>query len=164
MKVLVTAASKHGSTADIASAITRVLHLRGVEADEQDPESVHDLTPYDVVVLGSGVYAGRWLPAARSLIDRCDRQFPGRRVYLFSSGPLGTPPVPADEPDMSRSVARTGAVEHRVFAGRLDKRDLGRLERTMVRAVRAPEGDYRDWEAVTEWATEIADSVHAVAG
>ena len=30
MRVLVTAASRHGSTADIAAAIVRVLHLRGL--------------------------------------------------------------------------------------------------------------------------------------
>jgi len=65
---------------------------------------------------------------------------------------------------MARTMARTGAVEHRVFAGRLDMRNLGRVERTTARAVRAPEGDFRDWEAVTEWAAEIADSLRAVAG
>jgi len=46
-----------------------------------------------------------------------------------------------------------------VFAGKLDKAELGRLERTMVRAVRAPEGDYRDWAEIAEWAARIADGV-----
>ena len=49
-------------------------------------------------------------------------------------------------------MEQTGALDHRVFAGKLDKAELGQLERTMVRAVRAPEGDFRDWDQIAEWA------------
>lgn len=63
MKVLVTVATRHGSTAEIADVIVRVLHLRGLDADEVHPGSVHDISGYDAVVLGSAVYAGRWLAA-----------------------------------------------------------------------------------------------------
>ena len=58
---------------------------------------------------------------------------------------------------MSTLMEQTGALGHRVFAGKLDKAELGRLERTMVRAVRAPEGDYRDWDDIAAWAARIAD-------
>jgi menaquinone-dependent protoporphyrinogen oxidase len=56
-------------------------------------------------------------------------------------------------------MEQTGALGHRVFAGKLDKAELGRLERTMVRAVRAPMGDYRDWDDIAAWAASIADSL-----
>jgi menaquinone-dependent protoporphyrinogen oxidase len=56
-------------------------------------------------------------------------------------------------------MAATGAREHRVFAGRIDQQDLTTSELAEARAVHAPEGDYRDWAAITEWATEIADSL-----
>ena len=59
-------------------------------------------------------------------------------------------------------MEQTGALGHRVFAGKLDKAELGRLERTMVRAVRAPEGDYRDWDEIAEWAARIADGLSAM--
>ena len=63
------------------------------------------------------------------------------------------------------SMAANGSVHSTTrmsFAGRLDKSELGRLERTMVRAVRAPEGDYRDWEDIAEWAASIADGLAAM--
>ena len=157
MKVLVTAASRHGSTSDIAAAIVRVLHLRGFDADLIEPAEVNDLMDYDAVVLGSAVYAGRWMAPAIDLVARCRPQLAGRPVWLFSSGPVGSPANPAESPDMSKLMDQTGALGHRVFAGKLDKAELGRLERTMVRAVRAPEGDYRDWDQISEWATRIAD-------
>jgi menaquinone-dependent protoporphyrinogen oxidase len=157
MKVLVTAASRHGSTSDIASAIVRVLRLRGYDADLVEPAEVNDLLDYDAVVLGSAVYAGRWMTPAIDLVARCRPQLAGRPVWLFSSGPVGSPANPAESPDMSKLMEQTGALGHRVFAGKLDKAELGRLERTMVRAVRAPEGDYRDWDQISEWAARIAD-------
>ena len=157
MKILVTAASRHGSTEDIAAAIVRVLHLRGLEAEQVAPDEVEDLAGYDAVVLGSGVYAGRWLREATSFVSRFASQLTERPVWLFSSGPLGSPPTPVEGPDVASVLADTSALGHRVFSGRLDKEDLGLLEKTMVRAVRAPEGDYRNWAEITEWAADIAD-------
>lgn len=50
----------------------------------------------------------------------------------------------------------THARDHRIFAGRLDASTLSLGERVAVRAVRAPEGDFRDWAAIRGWAREIA--------
>lgn len=159
MLALVTAASRHGSTADIASVVAWALRTHGVDADELPPEDVYDVSAYDAVVLGSAVYAGRWLEPATALVTRCGPQLTGRPMWLFSSGPVGLPPTPAESPDVSGLLARTGALDHRVFAGRLDRGKLGRLERTMVRAVRAPEGDFRDWAEVSRWAERIAETL-----
>ena len=162
MKVLVTAASRHGSTADIAAAIVRVLHLRGLDADLVEPAEVEDLSEYDAVLLGSAVYAGRWMGSATDLVARCGPELASLPVWLFSSGPVGMPPNPADGPAVSKLMEQTGALGHRVFAGKLDKAELGRLERTLIRAVRAPEGDYRDWDDISEWAARIADGLLAM--
>jgi len=159
MKILVTAASRHRATEDIAAAIARVLHLRGLEADHLAPDEVQDLAAYDAVVLGSGIYAGRWLGNATSFVRRFAAQLNERPVWLFSSGPVGHPPTPKDAPAVDSIIEQTSALEHKVFSGRLDKQDLGLLERTMVNAVRAPEGDYRDWVEIGRWAAEIADTL-----
>jgi menaquinone-dependent protoporphyrinogen oxidase len=57
--------------------------------------------------------------------------------------------------DAEGLIEHTRAVAHRVFAGKLDKEKLGFGERAMVRAVKAPEGDFRDWEAIDEFAGEV---------
>jgi menaquinone-dependent protoporphyrinogen oxidase len=163
MKVLVTAATRHGSTDDIAALIARVLRLRGLDTVELPPADVEDMSAYDAVVLGSAVYAGRWLAPATSLIARFQLELAERPVWLFSSGPTGSPLMPAKALDMTEVVAAIGAIEHRLFAGRLDKSELGRMERVMVRMVRAQEGDYRDFGEVSHWATAIADTLAAAA-
>ncbi|HEU4571670.1 MAG TPA: flavodoxin domain-containing protein, partial [Candidatus Limnocylindrales bacterium] len=64
MNVLVAVASRHHSTYEIGSRLAAALEAAGLGADLRRPEEVVTLDGYDAVVLGSGVYAGRWLPAA----------------------------------------------------------------------------------------------------
>ena len=162
MRVLVSAATKYGATAEIAAAIAEVLDEHGLEATVLPPEQVERVDGYDAVVVGSAVYAGHWLKPARELVERHADALAGRPVYLFSSGPVGDPPKPEEDPvDVAEIVAATKAREHRVFAGKLVKRQLGFGEKAMVVALRVPEGDFRDWAEIKGWASEIAHSLRS---
>jgi menaquinone-dependent protoporphyrinogen oxidase len=162
MKVLVSAASRHGATAEIARAIGAELDAAGIEADVRRPEDVRSVASYDAVVLGSGVYAGRWLGPAKELIERESVALASRPVWLFSSGPIGDPSKPEEEPaDVARLRESTHAIDHRVFAGRLDRGQLGFAEKAIVAVVHAPDGDFRQWDAVTAWASSIARRLQA---
>ena len=55
------------------------------------------------------------------------------------------------------------AVEHRVFSGRLERAELGRLERWIVDVVRARDGDFREWDGIDAWAAAIDTRVRATA-
>jgi menaquinone-dependent protoporphyrinogen oxidase len=163
MRVLVAVASRHGSTAEIARKIGEVLASAGIETDVRMPDDVESVASYDGVVLGSGVYAGRWLGAARAFVDRETAALASRPVWLFSSGPVGDPAKPAAEPvDVDAIRKRTNAIDHRVFNGKLDRQVLGFGERAIVLAVHAAEGDFRSWEAVTDWASEIARTIRTM--
>lgn len=163
MRVLVTAASRHGSTADIARIIGGILQDAGIDTDIREPADVTSLAGYDGVVIGSGVYMGKWLDPARQLVDRCTGDFAGRSVWLFSSGPLGEPAKPDGEPiDADLMRAATAAIDHHVFPGRLVKTELGFAEKVVVAGVRAPYGDFRPWDDVATWTRGIADRLRAV--
>lgn len=160
MKVLVTAASRHGATAEIAQAIGGVLSSAGIEADIRSPEEVTTVADYDGVVLGSGVYAGRRLAAAKDLVERESAALSAKPVWLFSSGPLGNPAKPDEEPpDVAHLRECTRAIDHRIFPGKLDRRRLGFGEKTIVAVVHAPDGDFRPWGAVIEWASSIVQTM-----
>jgi menaquinone-dependent protoporphyrinogen oxidase len=157
MHVLVTAASKHGATTEIASSIASVLRDDGQVVDLTEPERVLMVTHYDAVVLGSAVYAGHWLDPALAFVERFEPDLRNRPVWIFSSGPVGEPPKPDDEPvDVADVLNRTGARDHQLFAGKLDRHNLGFAERAVVVALRAPQGDFRDWQAIEHWASTIA--------
>ena len=167
MKVLVSAASKHGATAGIAeelgATLDDALRERGVGdgddlVDVRPAEQVDSVEDYDAVVLGSAVYMGHWLEPARELAERNANILTQKPTWLFSSGPIGDPPRPDEEPvDVAGILEATGAREHRVFPGKIDRHELGFGEKAVMLAFRAPEGDFRDWEAVKSWAEGIAD-------
>ena len=157
MRVLVTAASKHGSTAEIASVIRAVLETEHVDAELVPPEQVERIEGFDAVVLGSGVYAGHWLKPAKEFVERHEAELRERPLFLFSSGPVGEPPKPADEPAEIDTVdAATHPVDHQVFGGRLTPSQLGPFEKLIVKVVKAPMLDDRPWDEIADWAKEIA--------
>jgi menaquinone-dependent protoporphyrinogen oxidase len=164
VKVLVSVATRHGATRQIADCIAEELEGLGLRAHVLDPELVFDLTGYDAVVLGSAVYAGRWLPAARKLVDRTEADLRRVPVWLLSSGPIGDPAKPTIPPaDALETTRRIGARDHQLFEGKLDRNQLGMAERAIVRVVGAKSGDYRQWPAIAAWGRSIADALKAEA-
>jgi menaquinone-dependent protoporphyrinogen oxidase len=159
MRVLVTAATKYGATGEIARAMGEVFTERGWDATVVPPDEVESIDSFDAVVLGSAVYAGHWLKPARELVSRSRDALAARPAWLFSSGPIGDPPKPEEDPvDVAEIMQATKAREHRVFAGKLVKKQLSFPDRAIVAALRVPEGDFRDWEEVKGWAARIADA------
>jgi menaquinone-dependent protoporphyrinogen oxidase len=157
MKVLVSVASRHGASFEIAEAISATLAGAGFQTAGLPPDAVTSIEGYDAVVLGSSVYVGHWMDSAMGFVERFGDEIRRLPVWIFSSGPLGHEPTPEDEPaDVAEIVAATGAREHRVFAGQVDRSRLGLGEKVLLTAVRAPEGDFRPWEEIRTWASGIA--------
>jgi menaquinone-dependent protoporphyrinogen oxidase len=160
VKVLVCAASKYGATSEIAQAVGDVLAERGCEVTVLPPEKADAVEEFDAVVLGSAVYMGQWMKPARELAERSADALATRPVWLFSSGPVGEPAKPADNPvDVTKIVQATKARDHQIFTGKLIKKHLSFPDRAMASAIRAQEGDFRNWAQIRAWAISIADTL-----
>ena len=70
VKVLVSAASRHGATVEMAANIGAALQAAGHDAFVLAPDEVQRVDGYDAAVIGSGVYVGRWLEPAKDLLAR----------------------------------------------------------------------------------------------
>ena len=144
MRILVTASSQHGSTREVADAISRRLTNEGFDVLQSAPQDVTSLAGIDAVVCGSAVYMLQWLPEAHDFMDRFTQELHRIPVWACSVG-----------------MTKIEAVEHRAFAGRYIPSLLSLRERTIVRLAGAVEGDFRDWPAIDEWAASIASSLKA---
>jgi menaquinone-dependent protoporphyrinogen oxidase len=161
MAVLVAYASKHGSTREIAESIADTLAERGMEAEAGQVAAVSNPADYDAVVLGSAIYYGSWLKEAADFAGSHRDALAQCPVWLFSVGPLGTEVKDADEQPRDTVELRDALRprDHRVFFGALFHDRLGFKERMVVKAVRAPEGDFRNWDEIRAWARSIADEL-----
>lgn len=164
-KALVAYGSKHGSTAEIAETIGQVLTEAGLDVDVRSAETVNDVTPYQAVILGSAVYAGQWRKEAARFLESHQSELAQRPVWLFSSGPSGEgDPVELLDgwrlPESEKPIAdRVSPRDVAVFHGNIDPDRLNLAERLIVKAVKGEFGDFRDWEAIRGWASEIASSL-----
>jgi len=166
-RVLVAYASKHGATAGIAERIGEVLREKGLQADVMPAERVADLGSYDAIVLGSAVYAGQWRKEAAEFLESREEALARRPVWLFSSGPTGEEdPVEAMDgwrfPEGLQPVAdRIEPRDVAFFHGVLDMKKLNLAEKLVVKALKAPTGDFRNWDVITSWAENIAAALEA---
>jgi menaquinone-dependent protoporphyrinogen oxidase len=157
MKLLIAVSSKHGSTREIAESIGETVREAGIEVAVVDAQDVESVAPYDAVIIGSAVFMGRWMGPARTLVNQSADALRTRPVWLFSSGPMGRDIVdPADSAEGMKLLELVGGRDHRLFAGKADKHELGFVERAILRMVKNPYGDHRDWPTIREWATSIA--------
>jgi menaquinone-dependent protoporphyrinogen oxidase len=160
MRILVTWASKHGSTADIAHAIGAVLREQDFHVVLRPIENANMDDAFDGYVIGSAVYAGHWMKHAKEFVHQHRAMLIPAPVWLFSSGPLGHLPQPADATiDVADLFAHTAPHEHKIFGGKLDKAQLSFPEKAIVAALHAPYGDFRDWDDIRDWAANIANTL-----
>jgi menaquinone-dependent protoporphyrinogen oxidase len=167
MTILVAYASKYGATQQIAERIAATLTESGLEAEPHAMKSVTDVTTYDAFVLGSAIYFGHWLREGVAFVERNRHAFASHPVWLFSSGPLGTPNADTraavDPNQITALLESLKPRDHRVFFGALDHTRFGFRDR-LIRALPAGkkllvDGDFRDWNDVERWAKDIAVSL-----
>lgn len=162
-QVLVVYATKYGATAEIAEKIGQVLRQAGLRTDVLPTKRVSDLTPYKAIVLGSAVYIGQWRKEAVKFLQANEKMLAERQVWLFSSGPTGEgDPVELTKgwrfPETLQPIAdRIQPCGIAVFHGYVNIRKLNFIEKWMLKNVGTPLDDFRDWEAITSWATSIAN-------
>ena len=165
-RVLVVHASRHGATRGIAERIGTLFEGEGHEVEVAAASASPSVGGRDAVIVGSGVYMGSWLEDGLEFLRANGGLLSSRRVWLFSSGPLGTDVQ--DEEEQPRQLGEmsgiVGPIDHRMFFGALDRGKLGFGERMLVKAVKAPEGDFRDWDAIRSWADDIARELGAGSG
>ncbi len=160
--VLVAYASKYGATKEIAEKIGLVLQDAGHTVDVRPADKVTELAPYGAVVLGSAVYIGSWRKPAAKFLKENEKTLAGKKVWLFSSGPTGNgDPVELVQgwrfPKGLQPVAdRVKPVDIALFQGAAFPEKLSAIGRFMMKQVKAPLGDFRDWDAITRWAGTIA--------
>ena len=165
VQVLVAYATKYGATAEIAERIGQMLRQAGFHADVLPADHVSNLHSYKAVVLGSAVYIGRWRKEAATFLKANEKVLAERPVWLFSSGPTGEGnPVELTKgwrfPQALQPIAdRIRPRDIAVFHGAINVKKLNLIEKWMINNVKAPVGDFRNWEAITSWAAAITDAL-----
>ena len=170
-KILVTYASRNGSTAGVAEAIGRVLTESGAEVDICPMSHVTDVEPYSAVVAGSAIQGGQWLPEAMTFMHAhraALSQKPFAAFLVCMTMAIQNENYRAGVQGWLEPVRRlVKPVSEGFFAGALAIHRVPSLaDRIKFRISVAlgvwTEGDHRDWKAIRDWAKALPAQFAAV--
>ena len=157
--ILITYASKKGSTAEIAQAIGKELQAAGHTADVAEVGTVASLAGYNAVIIGGPMYMGKMVGDVGKFVKRHRNELAKLPVAGFT---VGLTPVSKDPAAMANAekalrdaLAPVQPVAEAVFAGRLDPEKLSWFQNWITKKVKSPVGDFRDWPAIAAWAREL---------
>ncbi len=160
-KVLVTYASKYGSTGGVADAIGKELCSKDVATDVALIKNASNIGSYRGVVIGSAIYMGKWMSEAVDFVKKNKdtlRQMPV--AYFLVCMTLSQPTEKNRAEVLSymdpilKAVPEIKPVGIGTFAGALDYNNLSWLNKKILKSKGTPEGDFRDWNAIRTWARE----------
>ncbi len=160
-RVLVTYASKYGSTGGVADAIGKELCGKGLAADVALIRNAGDLGLYQGAVVGSAIYMGKWMREATDFVKE-NREILSRIpvVYFLVCITLSQPTENSRAEALSymepilKAVPEIRPLGIGTFAGALDSSKLSWLNKRILKAKGLPEGDFRDWNGIRTWAQE----------
>lgn len=158
-RVLVAYATKAGSTAEIATRIGQVIAKRQVAVEVKPIDQVTDLSAYRAVVLGSAIRMGTVLSSVTRLVENNQASLKEKPFSAFvvcltlKEDTAENQNVVNTYLDSVRALAQPGS--EGFFSGVLDLKKLSLLDRLMAKAMKAPSGDYRNWDQIDAWASQV---------
>lgn len=165
-RILVTYASRAGSTAEIAEAIGNTLAEGGLLVDLLPMKEVSDLSPYRAVIAGSAIRGSQWLPEALQFVQTHQAEL-NRKPFAAFMVCITLAMSGADKyrPGLVKWMLPVRRLVHPVsegyFAGKLDFSKLPLTPRVLLMRLAVlmrifPAGDHRDWSAIRSWAGSLS--------
>lgn len=176
MKALVVYGTRYGTATEIAEEITRVIEEEGIEVDLADARRLKDcdLTPYDLVVAGSGIKIGKWTKKSLKFLQDNKKVLARKKVAIFvTCGAANEEENRAEgQEKYLDEVAKKNLINEPVATGLFGsvydpEANGGMMYKFTMRFIKkdlekkgidtSKRLDYRDWDEIRAWARNLAD-------
>lgn len=182
MKVLLVYGTRYGATAGTSEEIAKCLVSEGfdVKVVNAKEEKIKDISPFDLIIVGSGMQFGRWTGEAEDILKRFQKELGQKKVALF----ISTMKTVTEREGKTEELAKTRKMELEdkvtkydlqpislgFFGGVLDfnkmniitRKTLGflkpQLQKDGFKESSSGVYELRDWEEIRGWAKELANS------
>ena len=173
MLALIVYGTRGGATKEIAQEMEEALDEKDCKVTEKDAKesSGIDVEAFDLIIVGSGVRAGKWEGKATDFLKKNQPALAGKKVALFSSGMMAGDPAMIEETE--KSIAKVAAafpaikpVALAYFGGYLDFNSGNLIVRLISGAMKkhlekkgidtSKPYDTRDFAAIRKWTGEVA--------
>jgi menaquinone-dependent protoporphyrinogen oxidase len=158
--ILVTFATIHGSTQQVAEKVAATLREQGLAVDLKPAKQVRSLDPYRAVVLGAPLYMFHWHRDALNFLSKHRAALAHKPVAIFALGPINK--VEKEFQDARAMLDKEltkftwlAPVAIEVMGGKLEPAEF-RFPYNLIPAMnKMPASDIRDWAAIHAWASSL---------
>ncbi len=164
-KVLVTYATKYGSTKDVAEKIGETMRGKGDDVDILSVSDAGAIYGYDKIVFGAALYAGNISGPAKKFLTRNQAALSAKPVSFFVLGPINrdAKDMTGAEEQMAKVLAKFAwfkPAASKVFVGKFDASMLKWPLSLLTKAKGTPlygetARDERDWDDIQTWAESV---------
>ncbi len=179
MRTLIVYGTRYGATTTTSEEIAKVLREQGfdVKVVNAKKEKIKDISPFDIIIVGSGMQMGRWTGEAEDFLKRFQKELAHKKVAIFVSSMKTVSEREGKTEELTKSrkidlddkIVKYGLHPIAVgfFGGVLDFNKMNIITRRTFGFIRpqlekdgfkeAPSGvyDLRDWEEIGGWAKEL---------
>ena len=122
-------------------------------------KNVSSVAGYNAVIIGGPMYMGKVIGDVGKFVRKHRDSLSKLPVAAFTVGlaPVSKDPAQVDDAMkmLRTSISPLQPVAEAVFAGRVDPTKFSFIQRKMTEMAKSPVGDFRDWDAIAQWAREI---------
>ena len=173
MKALVIYGTRYGTATEIAKEISNVLEKEQVEVELKDAKKIKDcdLSPYDLVVVGSGIKMGKWTKESINFLKKNKEALSKKKValYVTCGAANNEKTMPEGQEKYLDKVAMENLTKAPIatglFGGVYDPNAKGLMVKFVNRFIKKEmekEGkdpsqrvDYRDWDEIRAWTKDL---------
>jgi menaquinone-dependent protoporphyrinogen oxidase len=167
MRILVTYATSHGSTAEVAEFIGEKLRAKGYEVSVEDAALVMSIDIFDAFVIGSAIHSGEWLPEGVAFLEEFGDEISEKPAFCFVTCIRVLEDKGYDwvlnnymPPWL---LEKLNLLDVTAFAGKLEFEEVS-WEEEWTLALKYDgsypaieyDGDFREWNEIEAWANLIA--------
>ncbi len=183
-KVLIVYGTRYGATESTSEEIAKVLEGVGLEVKviNAKKEKVKDISPYDLIIIGSGMQMGKWTGEPENFLGQFQQELAKKKVAIFVSS-AAQALIEYEKKSVEIENNRKQYLEEKaakynlqpismvIFGGVWDYNKMNflfrktlsgfkpRIEAAGFREIKPGLYDTRDWNAIRTWAKELAAKV-----
>lgn len=186
-KALIVYGTRYGATASTSEAIAKILRQEGLDVRvvNTKEDKVHDITDYELVIVGSGIQIGKWTKEPEKFLKKFQKELAKKKVTLFVCCGGAKPLTNGEEKtkeieDAKRKYLEEKAAKYNLqpvalglFGGVYDFNNIPwwskkfmvsvkpKLEAAGFKETEPGVYDTRDLAAIRSWAQEVAQMVRS---
>ena len=180
-KVLIVFGTRYGATESTSEEIAKVLQAEGLEVRvlNAKKEKISDISPYDLIIVGSGMQMGRWTGEPEDFLNQFQKELANKKVVIFVSSAVQAlleheKNTKELENNRKQYLEEKAAKYHLqpismvIFGGVWDYNKMPflarmalasfkpRIEAAGFKEITPGLYDTRDWNAIRSWAKDLA--------